>query len=165
MSERLFDENKHYVGEVVSQDLTKSKAGAPLLVLQVELTHLARDKDKIGDKDAELPGAQRLTRTLWMNLDPGGAKLGQVMKELKGLGFEFTEKAGLRPLHPSYPKHHSFLGKKVLMRVWYADKTNEAGAKIGETDKWFLVTPKETFELDEFNQLFEDNAEAYANAQ
>lgn len=161
--ERLFDENKNYVAEIVGQELTKSRDNQPTLVINVELRAQARAKGRIGDNDAPLEGARQVTRTLWLNLDPAGPKLPKVMKELKALGFTFTD---IRRLHPGHPKGVSFLGQKVLVRPWYAPKYDEAGNQIGEVDKWFLVTPRdvEVFDYKELSEIFEGNQDAYSNA-
>lgn len=160
---RLFSENVHYVAVVEDQQVVLgTKSQQPQLLLTVKLTGAARRKEDVELKAGsdDLPESLQLTRSLYFDLDPAGPKLKKVLAELKSLGYNSTDP---RRLHPSHNKHVSFVGKSVLVRVWYREDAMDA---TKERDKWFLVTPRNVDALDfaAFNTACEANADAYVNA-
>lgn len=158
---RLYSESTHYVGTIESQEFTSGYEGAPQLVLRVRLEGKAKKQNDIKLTAGEDPLEESLCamRTLYFDLSPTGRNLTKVLAELASLGFTDTS---LPRLHPDNRRHHSFIGQKCLVRVWYkpgADATSEK-------EKWFLVTPRqvETFELSKFEELFKENADLYVSA-
>lgn len=168
---RQYDEQMQYVATVENQQIILgSKSGQPQLLLTVKLFGVAKKRDDFGPNKTiegalaggieELPDSLKLTRSLYFDLDPNGPKLDRVMTELKTLGYSSTD---MRRLHPQHARHVSFLGKKVVVRVWYTEDRNDA---TKERDKWFLVTPRNIDACDfaAFAGMCANNADAYVAA-
>lgn len=162
--EKLFSENVHYVAVVESQDLTASRqSGAPNLVLRVRLVGKANQQNDValaaGAED--LPESLRVVRTLYFDLDPNGKNIKKVMEELATLGFT----GGIPQLHPQHRRFYNLVGKKALVRVWWKPDFDKEGNPV-ERDRWYLVTERkvESFPLDDLEQFFKDNADAYMAA-
>lgn len=166
---RMFSEQTHYVAEVIGQELEKGtfNGGQPQLVLKVRIVGKANQTDDVKLEKGWEPVEEGLqaVRTLYFDFDPAGKHLAQVRQQIAMLGFEHTDPKLYSRLHPQHPRHHSFVGKKVLVRMYYKDKVNNKGETV-EQDKWLLVSSRavDVFDLSEFESLLKDNEDSYLNA-
>lgn len=154
-----YQENVHYVGNIIEQDFVTSKYGSPQIILTISLRAKAKRQYDVTLKEGVETLDESLHRNvrLYLDLSPSNPKLDRVIEELKALGFDHTDPKLFARLHPKHRQYHSFVGKDVLLRVWQPE---------GGKDRWYLVTSKvvEAFDYDEFVRLLDENMTAYESA-